>query len=371
MSATLRRVLIFLGVLGLLYLFLISIGMIGDAFKLFGKGLAKQVFDFASNPLCGLFIGILATSLVQSSSTTTSIVVGLVAGGMPVPTAIPIIMGANIGTSVTNTLVSLGHIGRVNEFKRAFAASTVHDFFNLLAVLILFPLQYFTNFLGWLASGLAGFLTGGMDVQFHSPIKDAVKPAVKLLVHGLGAPVNSQGIQAVLVLVVAAILLFFSLKYMTQLLRGLVMHKAGGFFERTVFRSAQLAFVVGIALTVAVQSSSITTSLVVPLAGAGLLTLRQIYPYTLGANVGTTITAILASLAVTENFLAAATVALSHLLFNVCGICAITPLPVVRLLPIRLAEALAEQAVRRRWVPVLYILVVFFLIPLSLIYATR
>ena len=53
--------------------------MVGASFKLLGKGLAQQVFGFASNPVCGLFIGILATSLVQSSSTTTSIVVGLVA----------------------------------------------------------------------------------------------------------------------------------------------------------------------------------------------------------------------------------------------------------------------------------------------------
>jgi sodium-dependent phosphate cotransporter len=371
LNSTLRRLAIFLGVLGLLYLFLVSIGMIGAGFKLFGKGLAQQVFEFASNPICGLFIGILATSLVQSSSTTTSIVVGLVAGGMPVPTAIPIIMGANIGTSVTNTLVSLGHIARPSEFKRAFAASTVHDFFNLLSVLILFPLQYFTNFLGRLAGGLATFLTGGMDVTFDSPIKAIVKPTVKLAMHWLGLPVDSQVFQATLALLVASVLLFISLKYMTRLLRGVVMQKAGGFFERTLFSSAYLAFTVGVALTVAVQSSSITTSLVVPLAGAGILSLQRIYPYTLGANVGTTVTAIIASLAAPENFLAAATVALSHLLFNVCGICAIVPLRPIRLVPLRLAEALAALAVTRRWMPIPYIVVIFFLFPVVLIYFTR
>jgi sodium-dependent phosphate cotransporter len=344
--------------------------MIGASFKLFGKGLATQVFEFASNPLCGLFIGILATSLVQSSSTTTSIVVGLVAGGMPVSTAIPIIMGANIGTSVTNTIVSLGHIGRRNEFLRAFAASTVHDFFNLMAVTILFPLQYFTNFLGWLSASPAGLLTGGVEMKFQSPISSAVKPAVKLLVHWLGIPVSSKGFQSVLVLALAGILLFLSLKYLTTLLRGMVISRSSGFFERTLFRTAPLAFVVGIGLTVAVQSSSVTTSLIVPLAGAGVLTLRQIYPYTLGANVGTTITAILASLA-TDNFLPAATVALSHLLFNVCGILVITPIPAVRVLPRQLAELLASQATARRWVPIAYVLVAFFMVPLALLYLTR
>ncbi len=135
-------------ILGLIYLFLISIGLIGASFKLFGKDLAHQVFEFTSNPVCGLFIGILATSLVQSSSLTTSIVVGMVGGEtLSIDQAIPIVMGANIGTSVTNLLVSLGHISRGNEFRRAFAASLVHDFFNVMSVMILFPLQYYTHFL--------------------------------------------------------------------------------------------------------------------------------------------------------------------------------------------------------------------------------
>jgi sodium-dependent phosphate cotransporter len=370
-SSRLRTILVPLGIVALLYLFLVSIGMVGASFKLLGKDAAQQIFGFAGNPLAGLFIGILATSLVQSSSTTTSIVVGLVAGGMPVGTAIPIIMGANIGTSVTNTLVSLGHIGRPNEFQRAFAASTVHDFFNLMAVLILFPLQYFTNFLGTLAGGMAGLLTGGADVKFHSPIKVVVKPVVKAVVELLGMPVDSHAVQAALVLALAAVLLFVSLKYITVLLKSVVLERASTFFERTVFRTPQLAFVVGIGLTILVQSSSITTSLVVPLAGAGLLTLAQIYPYTLGANVGTTVTAILAALAVPDHFLAAVTVAFSHLLFNCCGIAVITPIPPLRRLPMRMAEGLAAQAIRRRWVPVLYVVVVFFITPLVLLYATR
>ncbi len=132
-----------------------------------------------------------------------------------------------------------------------------------------------------------------------------------------------------------------------------------------------MAFTVGMVLTAVVQSSSVTTSMVIPLAGAGILTLKRIYPYTLGANVGTTITALLASLAATQNFQAAVSVAISHLLFNVCGICAITPIRPIRELPIRLAEGLADQAVRRRWLPLVYVIVVFFMIPGLLILITR
>lgn len=364
-----KRVLQVAVFLGLLYTFLLSIGLVGDSFKLFGKDLAHQVFAFTSNPLVGLFIGVLSTSIVQSSSTTTSIVVGLVgAGQMSVVNAVPIIMGANIGTSVTNILVSFGHISRGPEFQRAFAAATVHDFFNVLSVLILFPLQWYLDMLGGIADWLAGMLTGGANWTFHSPLKMVIKPVVHEIIILMGWVTNRPVMQAILLLALAAILLFVSLKYMTAIMRGAVMEKASGFFRKTVFRTPYLAFFVGMVLTATVQSSSVTTSMIVPLAGAGILTLAQVYPYTLGANVGTTITALLASLAVTSNFKAAVAVALSHCLFNVFGICAITAFRPIRVLPMRLAEALANASRRRRWIPVVYVLVAFFLVPALLIF---
>lgn len=362
-------------IIGLIYLFLISIGLVGASFKLFGKDLAHQVFEFTSHPVCGLFIGILATSLVQSSSLTTSIVVGMVAGGageaMTIDQAIPIVMGANIGTSVTNLLVSLGHISRGNEFRRAFAASLVHDFFNVLSVLILFPLQYYTHFLSRAAEKVSTFFTGTADLQFESPVKAVIQPVVHSIQQLVAWPIESKVVQAAVLLAIAGALLFLALKYLTRVLRGVVMEKASGFFQRTLFKTPLLAFVVGMLLTATVQSSSITTSLVVPLAGAGILTLAQIYPYTLGANVGTTITALLASLAAQENFHAAVAVALSHLLFNLCGICVIIPLRPLRVLPMRMAEWMAELATEHRWLPFVFVLVVFFLIPITLIFLTR
>ena len=146
---------------GILYLFLVSIGLMGASFKMFGKDFATQLVETTTNPFVGLFVGILATTLVQSSSTTTSLVVGIVAaGGLTIDTAVPIIMGANIGTSVTNTLVSMGHITRPVEFRRALAGATVHDFFNLMAVIILFPLELATGYLRTLAAGTSDIFTG-------------------------------------------------------------------------------------------------------------------------------------------------------------------------------------------------------------------
>jgi sodium-dependent phosphate cotransporter len=343
--------------LGLLYIFFVSISLMGASFKFFGKDFARNLLETTANPFIGLFIGILATSLVQSSSTTTSMTVALVAGGgLDVTRAIPIIIGANIGTSVTNTLVSLGHIGRPDEFRRAFAAATVHDFFNLLAVIVIFPLQLWTNFLGRWASFLGEKFADVGGFALFNPLKTIVKPSVKFftqLTHENGT----------IMLIIAAFLLFVALRYIVKNLKALVIGKVELFFSSTLFRNAASSFVLGMVLTIMVQSSSITTSLAVPLAGAGILTLAQIFPMTLGANVGTTITAILAALVTGE--VAAITVAFAHLLFNITGIMIQWPM---KWLPIRLAETLANAAVRSKLIPLVYILVVFFVVPLIFIW---
>ena len=346
-----------------LYAFLVSIGMLSKAFKLMGGGFVDGLLASATNPVIGLFVGILATTLVQSSSSTTSLVVAMVGGGtMSVATAIPVIMGANIGTSVTNTLVSLGHMRRGREFRRAFAASTVHDFFNIFSVLVLFPLQMATNFLGGLSSSLASLLERAGGLTFTSPLKTVTAPAVSLAVSLLGS-------HPVVLLIASAAILFLALHRLVVVLKALVVSKAESLFDQVIFRNPGRAMAFGLLLTVLVQSSSITTSLVVPLAGAGLLSLRQIFPYTLGANVGTTVTAILASLAVGE--VNAVTVAFAHLLFNVCGILLVWPLPVIRRIPMRAARGLARLAIRSRLVPLLYILIGFYLGPLLVILLLR
>lgn len=340
-----------------LYLFFLSLQMMGDSLKLFGKEFSESLIATTTNPLVGLFIGILATSIIQSSSSTTSIVVGMVAGGaLTIDTAIPIIMGANIGTSVTNTIASLPQINRSNEFKRAFSAATVHDYFNLLSVLILFPLQYYTNFLGLLATDMADIFAGVGGLKFLSPIKAITKPVVALIEpYFIDIPW--------LMFAIALLLLFIALKYMVSSLKVIVVSRAKDWFDRYLFKTALRAFLVGIVLTILVQSSSITTSLVVPMAGAGLLTLEQIFPYTLGSNIGTTVTAILASL-ITGN-IAAVTVAFAHLLFNITGIIIWWPLKIV---PLTFARKFSDYSTKSKLIPIAYVLIIFFIIPLLVIY---
>ena len=167
-----------LTVLTALYFFLFSIDLMSSAFKLLGVGFASGILRTTSDPLAGLLLGFLVTSLVQSSSFTTALTVGLVAAGtLPLNLAIPVIMGANIGTTVTNTIVSLGHVRRQQEFERAFAAGTVHDFFNVLAAATLFPIELLFHPIEkaavWLGETFAGL--GGLELV--SPLQAAIKPA--------------------------------------------------------------------------------------------------------------------------------------------------------------------------------------------------
>jgi sodium-dependent phosphate cotransporter len=345
-----------LSLLFFLYLFLFSIDLMGAALKMFGKGLAETLITTTSNPLVGLFIGILATSVIQSSSSTTSIVVGMVGSGvLTISNAIPIVMGANIGTSVTNIMVSLAHINRSAEFRRSFSTSLVHDFFNQLAVISLFPLQYFFNLLEKMASfvGMKFYDIGGLS--FFSPIKAMTKPIVNLCLARIGD-------FPIIILIIALVCLFFALKKMVDTLRVLIVKRAEAWFDKVLFRNALTAFTVGLLLTMLAQSSSITTSLVVPMAGAGILTIEQIFPYTLGANIGTTITAILASL-VTANP-NAVIVAFAHSIFNIAGIVIWWPLRVV---PITIAKKFGDFAIISKVIPVSYILLIFFILPITII----
>lgn len=349
-----------LGLLAALYIFILSITLLGDSFKLFGKDFAETLLKTTSNPVVGLFIGILSTSVIQSSSTTTSIVVGMVAGGMiSIEGAIPIVMGANIGTTITNTLVSMAHITRSAEFERAYAGAIVHDVFNILTVIVIFPLQLYTNFLSDIALWLEKIFENAGGFHFISPIKVITKPVSEMII---GLLQNSSWICAI----VAIILLFMALKFIVDIMKTLVVTKVEGFFNKFIFKTTFRSLILGIILTALVQSSSITTSLVVPLVGAGILTLRQIFPYTLGANVGTTITAIMASL-VTQDVSAVA-VAFSHLLFNICGIAIFLPL---KKFPIAIAKKLSSLTLKSRLIPVITLVLIFFLIPLALIYILR
>ncbi|MBN2583870.1 MAG: Na/Pi symporter [Planctomycetes bacterium] len=327
-----------------------------------------RIFSYAENPFVALMVGILVTAVFQSSSFTTSFAVGMIAtiNGFDLKLAIPLVMGANIGTSVTCILVSLGYIRRRDEFRRAFAGATVHDFFKILTVLVLFPIEISSHILQRMAEYLAGLVYHGGRASFGEEptnwITVAVSPLIAV-VKWLLADLCGLGETAAgtTMTVIAVALLFASLLLLVNVLKKLVLRRAESFFDRVLFRNAPAAFIVGLLLTASVQSSSVTSSLVVPLIAAGLLTLNQVFPYLMGANIGTTVTALIAAFATSaaseEGAKLGLTLACVHLLFNVIGAMIFYPL---RWIPIAMAKGLANRAAESRRYAVAFVLGVFF-----------
>jgi len=356
-------------VVGLMFVFLVGVGGLSSGFKGLGKGVLNDFFKTASNPFVGLVLGILATTLVQSSSATTTLIVGLVGTGqLGVPAAIPMIMGANIGTTVTNSIVALGHMSRPAEFRRAFAAATCHDFFNFLTVAVLLPLEIATGILQKMSHELTLLLADSSGAKFPNPVKDATKAAIKPVKNLFAYITDSKQAQSLLLIGFAAIVIFSTLYLITKVLRAITASQSEGFISRALGKSAALGVVVGVIVTVMVQSSSITTSTLIPLAGAGLITLEMVFPITVGANIGTTVTALLASLAVPgEGFQLGLQIALVHLLFNLAGVLFFFIPQTTRQLPLRAARWLADVAVDSKKWALLYIVGLFYGVPAALI----
>ncbi|MCL9781386.1 Na/Pi symporter [Vibrio sp. S4M6] len=355
----------------MLYLLLVAVSMVGSGFKWATGDQAKVLFEFASHPIAGLMIGLVATSLIQSSSTVTSIIVGLVAGGLPVSVAIPMIMGANIGTTITNTLVSLGHIRSKEEFKRAFASATIHDFFNLLAVFIFLPLEMLFGVLEKLSHWLVSpFLaTGDMSMKSLNFIKPITSPVVNTAKQTFSSFGDTVG--GILLIALGIAIVFVSITVMGKLMKSLMVGKAKAILKSAIGRGPIHGIASGSIVTVLVQSSSTTTSLMVPLVGSGVLKVREIYPFTLGANIGTCITALLAATAVSGEFaIFALQIALVHLLFNVLSTVLIYGIPLLRNLPVKGSEWLSELAIRNKAYVAGYLLTVFVVLPSSILAAT-
>lgn len=341
----------------------------GSSFKFFGEGFAKNLITTTSNPIIGLFIGILATAIIQSSSTTTSMIVALVSAGViELENAVPMVMGANIGTTVTNIIVSFAQITRKDEFEKGFSAAIVHDIFNLMMVFIFLPLELMTGLLRKSAVKLSSLIAGSANIEFHSPIKIIIKPVSKYvltLIKSIHVPDVMHGI---FVLLISLVLLFIALWLLVRIMKSIVIRRTEVTFNNIIGRAPILGIIAGTVFTMIIQSSSITTSIMVPLAGAGIVTLSTVFPITLGANIGTTFTALLASLAGNQTGL---TIALVHFLFNFLSVVLIYPIPKIRNIPIVLSEKMGYIVRTNRNIALLYVLIIYFIIPGLAVFLTR
>lgn len=338
-------------------LLITSLGFLGEGMMDFGVGITDNAF-------VSLFIGLLATALIQSSSTTTSMIVAMVASGsIDMQQAIPMVMGANIGTTITSNIVSLSYITDKKVFPLALSAATIHDHFNILTVLVLFPLQLKYNFLEGFSTEIATFLAP--DVEASEQVSFAMLPTANLIisemiVRWIGSPVIS--------LVISAILLFVSIKLFTRTIYKLFIGAAFADMEDWIFKNHLKSFGWGAVVTGALQSSSVTSSFIVPLVATGRVKLKDAYPFVIGANIGTTITALLAALFKTPE---AVGIAVVHFMFNIIGGCLFFLVPMLNRLPLILSGFLGSLTLKHRIVSLIYIIITFFLLPFAFIYLTK
>ncbi|MCI0751474.1 MAG: Na/Pi symporter [Flammeovirgaceae bacterium] len=352
-------------IIGTLLLFLFALDLMVSSLQHLGKSTAEAIILATSNPFTGLFIGLLITAIIQSSSTTTALTVALVASGsVTIESAVPIIMGANIGTTITSTIVALGFINKKKEFRRAVAAGTFHDFFNILTVIVLFPLEYYFGFLSSLAASVRAYLfTDSSGTSAPTLTSSSMfSPLVDFLVNNI-----SSGFVLV---VMAFVLLFGSILLFRKIISDILAASSPEKFSRFFFKNQIKSFFWGIVTTAAIRSSTITTSVVVPIVAKKIVSLKNAAPFIMGANIGTTITVFIAA-ALNNNSSSAITIALVHFLFNLIGVLLFFPIPFLRQIPIKLASDLGRITLRYRLAGLVYILTTFFFIPFSLIYFNR
>ena len=354
-------------VLLLLFVFLLGVKGLSSGFRLLGEDLIQSFFSATENPFIGLVVGLLATTVVQSSSVTTSMIVALVAAPenpLPLANAIPMVMGANIGTTVTATLVSLAHLGRRDEFERAFPVAICHDAFNYFSVIILLPIEMATGILRRTAVGMAGFLGGVGGVEYASPLDTALDIGLAPVRALADLTLTAQGARGTFLIAVSGLFIFFALFLLVKVLRSALHTRVEKAVNGALGRSAVLAISIGVAATAMAQSSSITTSILVPLGGAGLLRLEQAFPVTIGANIGTTVTALLAAMAVSgPNADVGLQIALVHLLFNLSGLAIIYPVRRIRKVPLEVARAFTRLALRSPKLTIVWVALLFYGVP--------
>ncbi|KAG7387829.1 hypothetical protein PHYPSEUDO_013600 [Phytophthora pseudosyringae] len=365
--------------LAALYFFMVAVKFIGDGFTLALGCDSEGAFDFADNPVAGLMIGTISTALLHSSGTVTSITVALVgAGGMTVRQGVYVVMGANIGTCVTCIMVAFGQVGDPIRFQRAMAAATVHDMYNIWSVLVMFPIEVLFHPLEKMSLDMSNAKTNGG--AFNSPVDAIVNPLTqKLLVVDKSSIYEvatgdlectpdtsfvksgafkdsslSDGSVGAIVIVLGFCILVCALVTLVKMLAKVFLGPTKTLISKLLNYNGYVNIFMGTLVTFAVHSSTVVTSTLTPMAGLGVITLEQVYPLVIGANLGTTGTALLASLVTGKSDSVA--IALVHFWFNVFGIFLFYPVPITRKPILGWARSLAFFSASWAWTAALFLI---------------
>jgi sodium-dependent phosphate cotransporter len=348
----------------LIFIFLLALELITIGGKQLGENYAQEIIRITARPFPALFIGLLATAIIQSSSTITSSIVAMVASGiLSLEAAIPMVMGSNIGTCVTSLIVALGNMGTPKAYKRGFSTASSHVIFNIVSALLFLPLEIETGILGKISHYLA------VKISSWSPLGQGWFLFHDLLLEPAAGFLESATFhQPFLILPLSFILLFICIFSLTALFRFLISGEPGIKRVTAALRNPVLSLFSGIGLTAAIHSSSVTTSMAVMLAATEKVSPRKLLPFVMGANMGTTVTALIAAIGRSE---AALAIAICHFLFNLLGVLIFFPFPPIRKMLYQLAKWAGVMAMRYLWFAFAWILMLFFALPFLVIFLSE
>jgi solute carrier family 34 (sodium-dependent phosphate cotransporter) len=407
-------------ILALLYLFLFSLTLLSSSAKVISGCHASELVGSNTNPITGLMIGLISTALIHSSSTVTSIVVSITPSVLSVEQAIYIMMGSNIGTTITNTMVSLTQMGDADQLERAFTGATVHDIFNVYSVLLFFPIEWATGFLKHLTAWMTKNANLNGEQRWNGPAAAFVAPLSNRIIESneqmlndiaanstiyncnsgemfyptecndpsnptastcskqgliscnadtgncpaffqVGAVAHDDKVSGGAVFFIAVSLLFTSFVLLLIALQRILI----GVSTRVIYKATEVngyvAICIGCGITMVIQSSTVFTSVLTPLVGLDILRLEQMYALTLGANLGTCVTALLAS--TVSDSVESLQVALSHFMFNFLGILVFYPVPFMRELVLETSRRIGKCTRIWRGFPILFIAIMFGFLP--------
>lgn len=356
---------------------IIGINLILDGVYGFGTFSTTQMYQVAKDPLIGVLIGILATALVQSSTTTTTLTVTAVGTGIvSVPVAIPIILGANIGTTITAMLVAFSYMGERREFKRAFTVAAMHVWFNVLVILFLFVVELlfhpFRTISGAIATEIT--LTTGGSLPTSDVMTRLFDPPTQLLgMNGLIGSIGNPSISAIVCLVVGTAFILFAVRAMSSQIRTITAATVTSIMDKVInpenspkatILSNFWSFILGVLFTLMVTASSVTVASMQPVAVSGVVKQKPLLGVILGANVGTTVTAMFATFAiVSDQGEFAIQAALIHLIVNLTGALLVLCIPQLANVIIHLAEKTANLTARSYSITLATIGTLYILVP--------
>ena len=178
-----------------------------------------------------------------------------------------------------------------------------------------------------------------------------------------------------IVLIIAFVLLYFALRALVKRLKAILDENLQEKVKKYLFGSWWQAMGFGLAITVAVQSSSITTSVVIPIIALGVVAAMQALPYFLGANIGTSTTALLAGLSLAAGGGAEGTaslmVAMVHMVFDIFAIIVLFPIAYVRRGIVGVASRCGEWVTKGRAAAIAYVAILFYALPFGVIWLTQ